>query len=119
MNIFKEFTIEAAHRLPHVPSGHRCGRLHGHSFRIEIHVKGDIDPQTGWVMDFADVKQAFQPVHDQLDHSYLNEIDGLANPTSENLSRWIWTRLQPALPLLSRVIVRETCTSGAIYEGED
>jgi 6-pyruvoyltetrahydropterin/6-carboxytetrahydropterin synthase len=119
MNIFKEFTIEAAHRLPHVPTGHRCGRLHGHSFRIEIHVKGDVDPQTGWVMDFADMKQAFQPVHDQLDHSYLNDIDGLSNPTSENLSRWIWTHLRPALPLLSKVIVRETCTSGAIYEGED
>jgi 6-pyruvoyltetrahydropterin/6-carboxytetrahydropterin synthase len=119
MEIFKEFTIEAAHRLPHVPSGHRCGRLHGHSFRIEIHVKGDVDPETGWVMDFADMKKAFQPVHDQLDHSYLNETDGLANPTSENLSRWIWTRLRPALPLLNRVIVRETCTSGAIYEGED
>jgi 6-pyruvoyltetrahydropterin/6-carboxytetrahydropterin synthase len=119
MNIFKEFTIEAAHRLPHVPTGHRCGRLHGHSFRIEIHVKGDVNPQTGWVMDFADMKQAFQPVHDQLDHSYLNDIDGLSNPTSENLSRWIWTHLRATLPLLSKVIVRETCTSGAIYEGED
>lgn len=119
MDIFKEFTIEAAHRLPHVPPGHRCGRLHGHSFRIEIHVKGAVNRESGWVMDFADIKQAFQPIHDQLDHNYLNDIDGLANPTSENLSRWIWTRLRPSLPLLNRVIVRETCTSGAIYEGED
>ena len=119
MDIFKEFTVEAAHRLPHVPSGHRCGRLHGHSFRIEIHVKGAVNRESGWVMDFADIKQAFQPTHDQLDHNYLNEIDGLANPTSENLACWIWNRLRPTLPLLSKVIVRETCTSGAIYEGED
>jgi 6-pyruvoyltetrahydropterin/6-carboxytetrahydropterin synthase len=119
MDIFKEFTVEAAHRLPHVAPGHRCGRLHGHSFRIEIHVKGAVNRESGWVMDFADIKQAFQPIHDQLDHNYLNDIDGLANPTSENLSRWIWTRLRPSLPLLNRVIVRETCTSGAIYEGED
>lgn len=119
MDIFKEFTVEAAHRLPHVPPGHRCGRLHGHSFRIEIHVKGAVNRESGWVMDFADIKHAFQPIHDQLDHNYLNDIDGLANPTSENLSRWIWTHLRPSLPLLNRVIVRETCTSGAIYEGED
>lgn len=119
MDIFKEFTVEAAHRLPHVPPGHRCGRLHGHSFRIEIHVKGAVNHESGWVMDFADIKHAFQPIHDQLDHNYLNDIDGLANPTSENLSRWIWTRLRPSLPLLNKVIVRETCTSGAIYEGED
>jgi len=118
MEIFKEFTLEAAHRLPHVPDGHRCGRLHGHSFRIEIHVKGPTGPATGWVIDFAEIKQAFEPLHNQLDHGYLNDIEGLANPTSENLSRWIWTHLKPQLPLLSKVVVRETCTSGAIYEGE-
>ncbi len=119
MEIFKEFTIEAAHRLPHVPPGHRCGRLHGHSFRIEIYVKGDVDSVTGWVVDFGEIKRAFGSIHDVLDHNYLNEIDGLANPTSENLSRWIWMRLRPMLPLLSKIIVRETCTSGSIYQGED
>lgn len=119
MQIFKEFTFEAAHRLPHVPPGHRCGRLHGHSFRVEIHIKGAVSPETGWVLDFGEIKQAFQPIYDQLDHNYLNELEGLANPTSENLSRWIWIRLQPVLPMLNKIVVRETCTSGSIYEGED
>lgn len=119
MEIFKEFTFEAAHRLPHVPPGHKCARLHGHSFRITLHVRGAVDPETGWVMDFADIKRAFQPLYDQLDHNYLNEIEGLANPTSEQLARWVWRRLRPALPELCRVVIHETCTSGCIYQGED
>ena len=98
MDIFKVFTLEAAHRLPHVPAGHKCARLHGHSFRVEIHVSGPVDPHSGWVMDFADIKAAFQPLYDQLDHHYLNEVDGLDNPTSERLAAWIWERLKPALP---------------------
>lgn len=119
MEIFKEFTFEAAHRLPNVPEGHRCARLHGHSFRVEIHVGGPLDPHLGWVMDFADLKRAFAPLYERLDHHYLNEIEGLSNPTSENLARWIWHRLAPSLPQLSRVVVRETCTSGCVYRGED
>ncbi len=119
MEIFKEFTIEAAHRLPHVPPGHKCARLHGHSFRITLYARGLVDPATGWVMDFADLKRAFQPLYDQLDHNYLNEIEGLANPTSEHLARWVWRRLRPALPELCRVVVHETCTSGCVYQGED
>jgi 6-pyruvoyltetrahydropterin/6-carboxytetrahydropterin synthase len=118
MQIFKVFTIEAAHRLPNVPAGHKCARLHGHSFRIEIHVDGAVDAVTGWVMDFADIKTAFAPLYAQLDHHYLNEIDGLDNPTSENLARWIWQRLKPDLPALARIIVHETCTSGAVYAGD-
>ncbi|HEU4643032.1 MAG TPA: 6-carboxytetrahydropterin synthase QueD [Gemmatimonadaceae bacterium] len=119
MELFKEFTVEAAHRLPHVAPGHKCARLHGHSFRIAIHVRGAVDPVTGWVMDFATLKEAFQPLHEQLDHRYLNEIEGLENPTSEVLARWIWMRLAPRLPGLCQVTVRETCTSGCIYRGED
>lgn len=119
MDIFKEFTLEAAHRLPNVPDGHKCARLHGHSFRVEVHVGGPVDPHLGWVIDFAEIKTAFQPLHDQLDHSYLNDIEGLSNPTSENLARWIWERLLPMLPGLSRIVIRETCTSGCIYQGED
>ncbi len=115
--IFKEFTFESAHRLPYVPEEHKCARLHGHSFRVEIHVSGEVDRRAGWVMDFADIKSAFEPLHSQLDHNYLNEIDGLENPTSENLARWIWDRLRPSLPGLSRIVVRETCTSGAVYQG--
>jgi 6-pyruvoyltetrahydropterin/6-carboxytetrahydropterin synthase len=117
MDIFKIFQIEAAHRLPHVPAGHKCARVHGHSFRIEIHVSGELDPVSGWVMDFADIKQAFSPLFEQLDHHYLNDVEGLDNPTSERLAQWIWQRLRPALPLLSEVVVHETCTSGCRYRG--
>ena len=119
MEIWKQFDFEAAHRLPNVPPGHKCARLHGHSFRVAIHVRGEVDAKTGWVMDFADIKVAFEPLLSRLDHYYLNEIEGLENPTSENLARWIWQRLQPSLPLLCRVVVKETCTSGCVYEGED
>jgi 6-pyruvoyltetrahydropterin/6-carboxytetrahydropterin synthase len=117
MEIFKEFTFEAAHRLPHVPEGHKCARLHGHSFKVEIHVGGEVDPRSGWIMDFGDIKAAFAPFYEQLDHHFLNEIEGLENPTSEHLARWIWERLEPGLPGLVRVVVRETCTSGCVYEG--
>lgn len=118
MEIFKEFTLESAHWLPNVPEGHKCRRLHGHSFRVEIHVAGPVDPKIGWIMDFADIKAAFEPIHRQLDHHCLNDVPGLENPTSENLAKWIWNRLQPTLPLLSAVVVRETCTSGCVYRGE-
>lgn len=117
MDLFKIFQIEAAHRLPHVPAGHKCSRLHGHSFRIEIHVEGPVDPRFGWVMDFAEIKQAFAPIFDMLDHQYLNDVAGLDNPTSEILASWIWDHLKPSLPLLSRVVIHETCTSGCSYAG--
>lgn len=118
MEIFKEFTIEAAHRLPHVPEDHKCSRLHGHSFKIEIHVSGKIQERSGWIMDFADIKKKFQPLYDQLDHHYLNEIKGLENPTSENIACWIWQKLINDLPQLSKIVVRETCTSGCVFKGE-
>jgi 6-pyruvoyltetrahydropterin/6-carboxytetrahydropterin synthase len=118
MEIFKEFSIEAAHHLPNVPVGHKCARLHGHSFQVRIAVAGPVGEASGWVLDFADIKSAFEPLYQQLDHHYLNEIDGLDNPTSENLARWIWERLKPRLPLLSSIQIRETCTSGCIYQGE-
>jgi 6-pyruvoyltetrahydropterin/6-carboxytetrahydropterin synthase len=117
MEISREFMIEAAHRLPNVPAGHKCARVHGHSFRIRIVVSGPVGDESGWVMDFADLKEAFKPVHEALDHRYLNEIEGLANPTSENLARWIWERLRPELPMLSRITVSETSTSGVTYDG--
>ena len=119
MQIFKEFRIEAAHRLPSVPAGHKCARLHGHSFVIGVHVEGPVGAGSGWVMDFADIKQAFSPIHDRLDHRYLNDVPGLENPTSEVLARWIWRALVPTLPGLAEIQVRETCTSGCIYRGED
>jgi 6-pyruvoyltetrahydropterin/6-carboxytetrahydropterin synthase len=116
--IFKEFTFEAAHRLPYVPDGHKCGRLHGHSFRVALYVGGPIEPTSGWLMDFAELKRCFLPLYEQLDHHYLNEIEGLDNPTSENIARWIWEHLKPTVPQLSQVVVHETCSSGAIYRGE-
>ncbi len=118
MTVFKEFSFEAAHLLPNVPPGHKCRRLHGHSFRSEVHVRGPVEAGSGWVIDFADIAQAFAPLHEQLDHHYLNEIEGLENPTSENLARWMWQRLEPRLAGLCRIVVRETCTSGCVYEGE-
>lgn len=117
MDIFKTFTLEAAHRLPNVPTGHKCARLHGHSFRIELRVRGEPGADTGWIMDFADLKSAFRPLYDQLDHHYLNDIPGLENPTSEQLAIWIWDRLKPRLPLLAEIVVHETCTSGCRYTG--
>lgn len=115
--IHKEFRIESAHWLPHVPADHKCARMHGHSFRIVVHVAGPVDPHLGWVCDFADIRKAFTPLHEQLDHRCLNEISGLENPTSELLAAWIWQRLKPALPQLSRIVIHETCTSGCEYRG--
>jgi 6-pyruvoyltetrahydropterin/6-carboxytetrahydropterin synthase len=115
--IWKAFTFEAAHLLPNVPEDHKCRRLHGHSFRVEIHVAGPVGERTGWVTDFADLDRAWTPLDAALDHRYLNEIEGLDNPTSEVLAAWIWARLHPALPGLDAVVVQETCTSGCRYSG--
>lgn len=118
MKIFKEFQIEAAHLLPNLPESHKCRRLHGHSYKIEVHVEGEPGEESGWIIDFADIAVAFQPIFDALDHRYLNDIPGLENPTSECLACWIWDRLKPSLPNLTAICVKETCTSGCIYQGE-
>jgi len=117
MELSKEFIFEAAHRLPSVPEGHKCGRLHGHSFKVVVTIDGPVNPDTGWVVDFSEIKGAFKPLYDQLDHYYLNDIEGLENPTSENLAVWVWDRLKPELPLLSEVMVAETCTACCRYRG--
>lgn len=117
VELSKTFRFEAAHRLPRVPEGHKCQRLHGHSFRVEVRIAGDVDPELGWLMDYADIKAAWAPLHAQLDHYYLNEIPGLENPTSENLAVWIWERLKPGLPELVSIKVLETCTSMCEYRG--
>jgi 6-pyruvoyltetrahydropterin/6-carboxytetrahydropterin synthase len=118
MELRKTFQIEAAHRLPNVPTGHKCARLHGHSWRIEVAIEGPIGNDTGWVMDYADLKAAFQPIHDRIDHNYLNEIPGLENPTSERLAVWLWNELKPRLPLLIELVIAETCTSRCVYRGQ-
>ena len=117
MEIFKSFRIEAAHRLPNVPAEHKCARLHGHSFVIGVYVAGPVAAATGWVRDFADLGTAMQEVLEALDHRYLNEIEGLENPTSEVLAMWVWGKLRPRLAGLSRVVIHETCTSGCEYRG--
>jgi 6-pyruvoyltetrahydropterin/6-carboxytetrahydropterin synthase len=116
--IARSFTFEAAHLLPNTPPGHKCRRLHGHSYRVTIEVAGPVDPATGWVLDFAEIQSAFEPIRARLDHYYLNEVEGLENPTSENIARWIWARLNNALPLLSAVSVEETCDNRCEYRGE-
>jgi 6-pyruvoyltetrahydropterin/6-carboxytetrahydropterin synthase len=117
MEIYQDFTIEAGHRLPLVPAGHGCGRPHGHSFRIRICLEGPVDPATGWVLDFAEIAAAFEPLRVQLDHADLNGVPGLENPTSENLAIWIWERLSPRLAGLARIEVAETAASGCVYRG--
>jgi 6-pyruvoyltetrahydropterin/6-carboxytetrahydropterin synthase len=117
VRLVRTFTFEAAHRLQNAPEGHKCARLHGHSFRIEVVCEGEIDEHAGWLVDFADIKRAFDPVLERLDHYYLNEIEGLENPTAENLARWIWTRVKPKLRFLSQITVAETCTSRCEYKG--
>jgi len=112
----KTFRFEAAHRLPKVPAGHKCGRLHGHSYQVDVIVEGDVNPDTGMVIDFAEITDAWAPLHAVLDHYYLNEIEGLDNPTSEVLSKWIYKRLKPTLPDLKAIYVHETCTSSVRYE---
>ena len=113
----KTFQFEAAHLLPHLPATHKCRRLHGHSFLVEVAVTGECDPKLGWLMDYADISDAFKPFWEKLDHHYLNEVPGLENPTSENIAAWIWKRLKPKLPLLTEIVVAETCQSRCVYQG--
>ena len=117
MELRRTFQFEAAHLLPRLPKSHKCRRLHGHSFKVEIVVSGELDAKLGWVMDYADIKKVFKPIWKKLDHHYLNEIPGLENPTSENLAMWIWKKLKPKLPILVEVTVAETCTASCTFRG--
>ncbi|MCP4611722.1 MAG: 6-carboxytetrahydropterin synthase QueD [Planctomycetes bacterium] len=124
MEIYKAFTFDASHKLPNVCEGHKCGNIHGHTFRTEIHVSGPIDKHAGWVIDFTDIQKLFNPLLKQLDHNYLNDIEGLGNPTSENIAIWIWKQLEPELSSLKenielkKIVVQESPNSGACYTGE-
>ncbi len=112
-----EFRLESAHSLPHVPQHHKCRRVHGHTFEIEIHVEGEVDERSGWLLDYASLHDAFAPVREALDHRLLNEVPGLENPTSEQMARWIWERLAPSLPLLVEVVVAESPVTRCSYRG--
>jgi len=117
VRLIRDFSFEAAHRLPNAPTGHKCGRLHGHSFKVAVVCEGEADPQSGWLVDFGEIKAAFEPLHEQLDHRYLNEIAGLENPTAENLARWLWIRLKAKLPCLAEIQLAETCAARCEYRG--
>ena len=119
VRLVHEFRFEAAHKLPNVPEGHKCARLHGHSFRIEIAIAGEVNPNTGWLLDFGRLHDLWQPLQEQLDHRYLNDVGGLENPTSEILVRWIWDRLKPSLPELDQVSLWETCEARCEYRGNE
>ena len=114
----RSYRFEAAHFLPKVPARHKCARMHGHSYLIEVVIEGEVDPDRGWVMDFADIDEHVMPLVKTLDHHVLNEIDGLANPTSELLAIWCWQRIAPSLPALVEVVVSETPTSRCVYRGQ-
>ena len=118
VELTREFGFEAAHRLPRVPPEHQCHRMHGHSFRIEVAIAGEVDERMGWLVDFDEITGRVEPIiRRELDHRVLNEIEGLENATSELLAAWLWRRLRPDLPLLSRITVHETCTARCTYEG--
>ncbi len=117
MELRKTFQFEAAHLLPLLPKSHKCRRLHGHSFKVDIVVAGECDPKLGWLMDYAEITRAFKPIWKKLDHHYLNEIPGLENPTSECVAVWIWKRLKRKLALLTEVVVAETCNAQCRYRG--
>lgn len=117
VRLVKSFDFEAAHWLPSFPEGHKCRRMHGHSFKVDVIVEGEVDPAHGYLVDYGEIKQAVEPLKQRLDHYCLNDIEGLQNPTSEMIARWVWDRLRPMLPLLSEVVVHETCTSRCHYSG--
>ncbi len=115
--LLREYRFEAAHFLPRVPEGHKCARMHGHSYLVVVVIEGEIDPELGWVMDFSAIDEHVLPLTRTLDHRVLNELDDLANPTSELLAVWLWDRIRPSLPLLVEVHVAETPTSRCVYQG--
>jgi 6-pyruvoyltetrahydropterin/6-carboxytetrahydropterin synthase len=119
VELTREYRFEAAHRLPRVPADHKCARLHGHSFRVEVGVAGEIDPVTGWLIDFGEITAVVEPLlKRELDHRTLNDVPGLENPTSEVLCGWLWARLAPHFPGLSSVTVHETCTARCTFRGQ-
>lgn|SRR5688572_7173795 len=118
MEIYKEFSFDSAHFLPHVPDGHKCKNMHGHTYRLRVYIDGPLDAKLGWIMDFKELKDSIGPIIDLLDHNLINDIEGLENPTAENITVWIWNRIKPRLPLLSRIELFETPTTGVLYAGK-
>ena len=117
MTIFKQFTFDSAHFLPNVPETHKCRGIHGHTYKLTVFLEGPLDPQLAWVADFGDIKREVKAVVDLVDHKLLNDIPGLENPTCEVVAIWIWNKIKSSIPLLKRIELHETPTSGVIYEG--
>ena len=117
MEIYKDFSFDSAHFLPHIPKENKCSRVHGHTYTLRVYIKGNPTKEQGWIMDFKELKNCVSPIIEKLDHQLLNDIPGLENPTAENITIWFWQNLQPILPLLSRIELKETATTGVIYNG--
>ena len=117
MIVYKKFNVESARSLPNVPETHPCYQLHGHSFKIIISVKGQLDKHTGFVTDFQEIENAFNPIKKILDHSFLNKIEGLSNPTSENICNWIWDKIESSIPNICEIEIKETDSTGCIHRG--
>lgn len=117
MTIFKQFTFDSAHFLPNVPDGHKCKNIHGHTYRLTVYITGELHSQQQWVMDFSDVKETINTVLIEIDHKILNGIEGLGNPTCENVTLWLWNKIKPRIPKLIKIELWETSTSGTVYNG--
>ncbi len=118
MEIYKEFAFDAAHFLPNVPDGHKCKQMHGHTYHLRVYIKGLPEKELGWIMDFKELKDVVAPMIDQVDHQLINDVPGLENPTAENITIWFWNQLKPRLQGLSRIELKETPTTGVIYDGQ-
>ena len=118
VELSKTFGFNAAHYLPHVDVKHKCQKLHGHSWKVEITVKGEVDKEKGWFMDFKDLNDAWQPIKEIVDHNVLNDVEGLENPTSEMLAVWIWDKISYKLPGLYSIVIQETDSAKCVYMGE-
>ena len=117
MQVFKKFTFDSAHFLPNVPAGHKCKEVHGHTYRLTVFVEDQLKENLEWVIDFADLKRAINPIINILGHKLINNIEGLENPTCERIAIWLWDKIKAEIPALSRIELNETPTSGVIYEG--
>ena len=118
MQIFKDFTFDAAHFLPNVPEGHKCKEMHGHTYLLTVYIEGEPDEELGWLMDFSDLKSKINPIINAVDHKLLNQIEGLENPTCERIAIWLWEKIKAQIPQLTKVKLKETPTSGVVYCGQ-
>jgi 6-pyruvoyltetrahydropterin/6-carboxytetrahydropterin synthase len=119
MVVFRTFRFHAARHLPNLDDNHICKQTHGHTFNLTVYVEGNIDTTTGFVIDFFDIDKIVNAnILSIIDHKLLNDIPNLSNPTSENLSKWIWNTLAVKIDGLSKISLSEDHGTGIIYKGE-